>query len=284
MPVDLGDTVPLTVTVRSAAGTPVNAATIALTIELPDGATISPTVANPPASPGLYTYDHTTTMEGLHHVRWQATTPAAAYTDVISVRPARPGYLMSLAEAREHLGLRDRSADEELRRHMEAVTDVVEDYLGQVLIRRSIVETHHARRDTDLYTTRAWHTLVLRRRPVLSLTSVTGPGGAPSWAAADLVADLPNGIIHTAPTTSHFDRDVTVTYVAGHRVIPAAWTQAAKVILQHLWSTQRGERGAPRPRTPMATMDPVPGVWGIGYSLPNAAIELLGERPPGGIG
>ncbi|MBX6358141.1 MAG: hypothetical protein IRZ05_20120, partial [Micromonosporaceae bacterium] len=69
---DLGDVVPLSVTVTSASGQPEDATAVHLTITLPDGSTVTQgPIAS--TSPGVYDYDYATMQAGVHRVRWVAT-------------------------------------------------------------------------------------------------------------------------------------------------------------------------------------------------------------------
>ena len=63
---------------------------------------------------------------------------------------------------------------------------------------------------------------------------------------------------------------VTVTYVAGWGVsVPAAFNSFGRIVLQHLWDTQRGPAAMPMGGGDMVT------VPGFGFAIPNAAAELL---------
>jgi hypothetical protein len=70
---------------------------------------------------------------------------------------------------------------------------------------------------------------------------------------------------------------VMVTYVAGLTEVPANYGLASRIIVQHLWQTQRGSAGSPGVgglETPGA------GSYSYGYAIPNRAIELLGPQSP----
>jgi hypothetical protein len=71
-----------------------------------------------------------------------------------------------------------------------------------------------------------------------------------------------------------------VTYVAGRRIVPAAITAAAKIILQHLWRTQQGPGRPQRGVDDFDVTEPIPG---LGYAIPNRAVQLLEpyKQPPG---
>lgn len=95
---EVGDLVPLTIKVLDADGTPVNATTVALTVSLPDGNSISLAVTNPPAETGIYGVDFPSTLAGAHVATWTTTGPAAAYAQSFTVlaltgRPAPPADL-----------------------------------------------------------------------------------------------------------------------------------------------------------------------------------------------
>lgn len=88
MPFDLGDTVPLAVDIADAAGDPTAAGSVVLTIELPDGTSITPDVDNP--SVGRYVCDFVTTQAGRHAFHWNSVEPSSAFADVFDVRPGLP--------------------------------------------------------------------------------------------------------------------------------------------------------------------------------------------------
>lgn len=265
MAFDLGDVVPLAVTVTDAAGAPTNATTVTLTITLPDGTTTTPSVANPPASTGVYTCDYAPTQAGRYLARWTSTGPQAAYVDAFDVREATPAYLISLADAKKQLNMVSTATDEEVRDYLGAVTTVVEDHLGRVVVRRSFAEEHDARGGR----------FVLDRTPVVSLTSVARVDGAYTWDISTLHVS-PAGVVTSPLGTPPSGRVVSV-HIAGMALIPENYGLAARIILQHLWQTQRGTRGGPRPG---GLADSI-GVAGAGFAIPNAALELLGGGIPG---
>lgn len=263
MPYDLGDSVRLTAECRDAGGSLADASAVTLTVTLPDGTTATPTVAVPTET-GLYAHDYATAQAGRHSVRWVFTDPATAHTDVFDVRPAVPPLILSLTDAKAHLNITSTTNDDELRAWIESVTDLVEQYTG-ITVRQTFTETY----DVPRLGARA---LVLRRSPVLSLTAVSDSG------TDDVELDADNGIIRRP--SARFSGLTTVTYVAGRTVIPASITAAAKVILQHLWRTQRGSG-----RGPVRGDDESSTIPGFGYSIPNRALQLMEpHRLPPGVG
>ena len=166
---DLGDVVPLSVTVRDADGNPANATAVTLTVTLPDGTTgYSGTIT--PTSTGVYEHDYATTVEGRHVARWVATgSNASSFVDVFNVDPADPGYLVSLADLRDHLQLDDTDLlthGEELRRALRSASATVEALIGPV-VPRTVVET---------LPTFSGRYVWLSTTPVLTLTSATTSG------------------------------------------------------------------------------------------------------------
>lgn len=272
---DLGDLIPLGIELTDEDGLPSNASTVVLTITLPDGSVLLPSIANPPAVTGSYSADYVPAQEGRYTVRWVTTGPAAAFTDSFDVRDASKRSLISLAEAKTHLNmsLSRTNEDEELRAMIEAVTAVVERHRGEVIARRTIVETDP---------TGTSNRIVLSARPVISVTSIVDHSGN-----ADLVADwLLDGQNGTLSRLSSFHRGwrttgMTVTYVAGHVVVPAHYILAAKIILAHLWQTQRIQNIGQQPTLGGQSRrdEQIVTPSGMGFAIPHRAIELLGARP-----
>lgn len=278
MAYDLGDPVPLSFEVLSAAGVRTNATAVTLTITLPDGTTASPSVTNPPATTGLYRHDYAPTQSGRHLVRWVATGPAAAYTDAFDVRPAAPALIVSLADVKRQLNKSsdDTVDDDELREYVEATTAIVEEVRGEAVVRRAVVEDIELRCGTTA--------VLLGKRPIISLTSVATVDAVTTWAVADLHVSK-HGIV-TVQSGPAFYGLVRFTYVAGYAVIPANFSLAAKIIIAHLWETQqpalaRERWGAPGP---FGARGGEAGEFatsaGLGYAVPNRALELLGKPGP----
>ncbi|MFF9270429.1 hypothetical protein [Streptomyces rochei] len=269
MPFELGATVRLTGECRDPDGTLATAASAVVTITLPDETAVTPAVTEDPDKPGTYRADYVTTTPGRHTVRWVWTGPAAAYTDVFDVQEEAPPAILSLADARQHLNLVSTRDDGEVRFWINATTRAVEFFVGPV-VARSFTEEHQVR------DARA---VVLHRAPVLAVTAV--------------VSVLTGGVTYTVDSL-HVDRDtgevirldggrlsgrLRFTYRAGRTVIPENIRGAARIILEHLWLTQRGNRGG-LAGGGQDLSEPIPG---LGYAVPNRAIQLLepDRLPPG---
>jgi hypothetical protein len=109
----------------------------------------------------------------------------------------------------------------------------------------------------------------------VSVTSITDIASGSAMSLSDIEIDTNAGIIRRKLQLPFWSWGpfYTVVYVAGYGVtIPPAVNLAGRIILGHLWSTQRG------PAAPvgfgLANPDmtvPQPA----GYAIPNQAAELL---------
>lgn len=266
MAIDLGDVYRLSFSNYSPSGGLVNAGSMALTITLPDGTTTSPSVTNPPSVTGQYQYDYQTVQAGRHTARWVGTvTNPGAHVEVFDVRPADVPYIISLADAKAQLNSNTTVNDEELRTYVEAATGVIERHLGIAVVRRSRTEEHIVRNG-----------LVLNWSPVVAVTSMALVDGTYTWNVADLHWS-PAGVV-TSPFGVAPYGHVTVTYTAGTPIVPEEYALAARIIVQHLWQTQRPERGA---SSRSSSLGDSMGYQGAGFAIPNRALELLGSGLPG---
>lgn len=269
---DVGDQVHLTYDHKSPAGDLVNAGTMTVTITRDWDGTATTPVTVAPGSTGRYAYDYLTEQPGRHVARWVGVgANPGTYTEAFYVHPASPDYLISPDDARKALTSTDAAAaamtaqDDELRLFVVGATGAVEKRLGEVLLRRTIVECHDLAHPQPR--------LVCRRGPAISLTSVATVDGARTWELAGLHLDPNTGTV-TALSGPPFLGYLQLTYVAGYQVVPGNYVLAVRITLQHLWTTQRGSRGAPR----AGGMGPV---MPAGYALPNAASQLLPEPMSG---
>lgn len=269
MAFDLGAVVPLSVSITDSTGTLANAGAVTVTVTLPDATAVTPSNSNP--STGVYTSDYPTTQTGRHLVRWVATgTNASAYTDMFEVLPAAPLQILSLKDAKKQLNIPEANVtdDEEILDFVRATTAVCERYVGKI-VRETFTETHNGGK----------RCLLLRHLPVLSVTSVTESGGllgASAYALADYAGILTRVIgVQEYPWLAG-TQNIVVVYVAGSTSTPPSTGQAARIILQHMWETQRPAGGGPFSQQG-EEFDPR-----YLYSIPRRALELLGE-PIGGI-
>lgn len=165
--------------------------------------------------------------------------------------------LLTLAEAKTALNITVATYDTELQDYIDGAIATVEFICGPSASTNATEVVQGA------------GALVLSNRPVLTLTSVTGDlAGARD--VAYLRFDANSGVVRAKATvTPLLDDWYTVVYTYGRASIPAAMKQAAKVILKHQWSTQRG----PTAKQPVNTDGTF--VPGLGYAVPNAALQML---------
>jgi uncharacterized phiE125 gp8 family phage protein len=265
--IDLGAVYQVAVDVADASGAPTNPGDATLTIILPDGSTLSPAVPAPTTT-GQVRVDYATAQAGRHVWRLVTSNPTTAYADVFDVQPAAPDSIVSLAEARAHLNMRadETGDDDELRSFIAAATRAVERALGRAVVRRTI--TDRLRLPTPV------REVLLRNVPAASVTSVVSADGATIWNTGDLILDGESGSI-TAVSGPAFTGDVDVTYQVGMAVIPDDYRLAGKIIIGHLWETQRGTMGV------QLGDNDEPYVPGRSYAVPRRALELLDAALPG---
>jgi hypothetical protein len=273
MSYQLGDVVPLSVTVRDADGSAANAGQVDLTVTLPDGTT-DVTSGISPTSTGVYDHDYATTQAGRHGVRWVATgANASAYTDAFLVEPADDRDFISLAETKRHLrkDATKTSDDAELAEFIAAACAKIVDLIGPV---------SPATVTDEVEVCRPRRTIILDAHPVIEVTSVQLAGtpattidpadadaGTAGWRLADAGAGL---IDHTGgwPTGT-----VRIAYRAGRTPVPGNVRLAALELVKHLWQTIKLNTTGSRP--PVAGGDQIL-IAGTAYALPNRVRELLG--------
>lgn len=269
MPYDLGATARLTGECRDPGGALASAVTAVVTVTLPDETTVTPAVTEDPDTAGKYWADYVTTVPGRHSVRWVWSGPAAAYTDVFDVQEQAPPTILSLRDARAHLNKISSTDDDEVRFWNVAATRAVEHFVGPV-VARSFTEEHQVRNALAV---------VLHQTPVLALTAVDSVmTGGDAYTVDSLHVDLDTGEVLRLDGGLLSGR-LRITYRAGRTVIRENLTAAARIILEHLWLTQRGNRGG-LAGGGQDLSDPIPG---LGYAVPNRALQLLepDRLPPG---
>lgn len=180
---------------------------------------------------------------------------------------------ITLQDVKDQLNITTNTYDVELGGYLAAACDIVEEWAGVVEQRTIVGEfvdmlgySQATFIDPLGRSSLGTRVMVLRHRPVISITSITSsPSGAvfdPSWFNVDAAT----GIVRRIDGSTFFGQ-MTVTYVAGYATPPPWAVLAAKIIVQHLWRTQRGSRKG---------MGDDPGlVAGVGFLVPNQAAALL---------
>ncbi|HEX4816700.1 MAG TPA: hypothetical protein VFV66_28495 [Nonomuraea sp.] len=264
---DLGDQVPLSITITDEAGQLANATSVSLTITLPDGTTH---VQNPvaPASTGVYNYDYETLQAGVHRVRWVATgANASAFADVFDVEPAEGAPFISLADTKTHLHKLTDEDDEALRWFIGAGCQVIEDRMGHVTP-QTVVSDVPARRGV----------IVLPERPVISVTSVVRLPGGEVIPQADALAGTDGWTLKNAEgvlLVPAWCGAVRVTYRVGRSPLPQNFRLAGLDLIQHLWQGSQHNNSGGRPA--LGPSDAI--TTGLKpYALPYRVSELLGLK------
>ncbi|MEU4578930.1 hypothetical protein [Nonomuraea sp. NPDC023979] len=265
---DLGDVVPLSITIKDADGQLANAGAVHVTITTPDGvaATAGPVG---PTSTGVYDHDYETVQAGRHLVRWVATgANASAFTDAFDVEPADDGDFVSLADVKEHLKKTGTTEDDEaLRWFISAACRTITDRMGAVSP-VTMVSDCSARRGV----------VVLPTRPVVAVTSVVKlPGGDPLPAADALAGTSGWALENTEGVLSMPPHgQVRVTYRAGRSPLPPNFRLAALDLIKHLWQGSQHNNAGGRPM--LGDSDAIAAGLGRSYAMPYRVMELLGLK------
>lgn len=179
--------------------------------------------------------------------------------------------LITLDDAKAQLNITDDSQDAELQAYIDGLTPVIEGIIGPVE-NRTVTETV---RGTGA-------ALALQQVPAVSLTSLTAQlTGGTSYNVAGLHLDGATGIVRRLDGGYFTGGPWTAVYEAGRGTVPATVNLASRILLQHLWSTQRFSRGGlAGGGDDYSVTEPVPG---FGYAVPNRVLQLLEpyKQPPG---
>lgn len=274
---DIGDTTELLFTTTSPQGSPANPTNVVLTITLPDGTVVTPTITNPPAQTGSFLYDYVTTQAGRHQVHWLATGAVnEAFNDVFDVRASGSGMIFGLADAKDSIRAvaGSTSNDDKLRDYIGAVTAVIEALYG-IVVQRSFTEQRYGGTDT----------VSLSYQPVVSITSATEyiAGVAYALTQANNPASSTSYGFTFDPQKGSITRrnagglrivivdEIWVTYIAGLTIIPDNVLLAARELLRFWW--QFGQEG----RTNARSVGIEDTITVIGYAIPRRVVEMLGN-------
>ncbi|MFE4679191.1 phage head-tail connector protein [Streptomyces sp. NPDC056723] len=178
--------------------------------------------------------------------------------------------LLTLAEAKAQLNIETAADDAELQTYVDALTAVIEGYVGPVEV-QEVTETVDGQ----------GRYLCLLRPPIADLTSLTPVlDGGSSLDVARLHVDGPSGVIRRLDGGLFSGGPWTAVYTAGRGAIPPTINLAARILLQHLWRTQRGAARGGGPADDFSVTEPIPG---FGYAVPNRVLQLLEsyKQPPG---
>lgn len=265
----LGDVWTLTGNVTDINGNAANATAVTVTITDPDGVTAVSGGATSNPSTGTYTYTYAPDKVGMHIAVFTATGTNASVGPVeFYVHPVTVAGIVTLADAKTHLGLTQSDKDARVRAFVLTASDVVENYTGRKFRRTTVAAELHSGGKAAL---------LLHEFPVTSVTTVTESGTAVTTYAADLEAGVLYRSSDRSTAWASGVRNVSVTYVAGSNVVPNDVQQGVLEMVRHLWETQRGGSSFPRQANANDEFDPR-----TGYTVPRRVSELLDPyRMPG---
>lgn len=258
---EVGTLVQVQTIVRDLSGAVTNAPTVTITVTAPDGTPSTPTVTNTNAN-GVYTATITLTQAGLWRWTWSSSgAVVAVQSDQLTAVSTQRALVASLDEFAAQLNRTDSTDNNELRTYLAAATDWVERTIGGPIVPTTITETGQVRNGS----------YALRRRPVISVTSITPSLGDP-LSAGSYILDADTGVVRQIGNGWY-----TFVYRAGLSVMPERVKLAGLMLAEHLWQVQNGGGGLPFP----GDADLTPQVP-MGFAVPRRVEELLAvDREPG---
>jgi hypothetical protein len=276
----LGQPCRISTTVRDVTGAFVNAGTLTLLVKLAqaDGTWLTTGTYASPVNDGigLYHQDIPVTdlaVTGHYQYTWTSTGAGAGVAPgEFDVFDPFETAVLPLQDAKDQLNIpaSNTASDAEIASFIATIESALKSYTGGPIVNKVIT----AERSEMM----SGQTVIpVRQRPLVSVTSITGANGNPIDISAGLDLDANAGLIRRqlglpfyGPFAAWLPM-VNVTYVAGWgTAVPPAFNTAARIILQHLWGTQR----APSLQGPLAGGTDVI-LPGFGFAIPNAAAELL---------
>jgi hypothetical protein len=267
---DLGDKVYLSWNTVDSSGAAVNPGTVTLNITLPDATNVSVTTST--SVTGTYTGSYLPTQVGRHILAWAATGAyPQAFSDIFEVRDINDIGIVGYDEVLEYLSIPSASANEnEVRRFIDAATDLAEGYVGQVLGRRTYT--------SELYDG-GGEFIRIRNPKAISISSVYENSALVSSSAYALdytgqrLYRIGSGSLYATNSYGYWAQgmnNLSITYVAGYVNPPMSAKQGVLEIIRHLWQTQRGGMNVMSRALGGDELYQAPT-----YSLPRRAMELL---------
>jgi hypothetical protein len=274
-----GAPVRVSTTVRDVTGTLVNAGAISLVVKLAqaDGTLATTGTYASPANDGtgLYHQDIPAadlTALGHYSYVWTSTGTGAGVSppaDFDIIDPFEVSVL-PLQDAKDALNIPQATttSDTEIASYIATIESSLERATGGPIVNRVVTERSEMMQNQTV--------IPVRQRPLVSVTSIASASGSAIDISGGLDLDVNAGLIRRqlglpfyGPFFSWLPK-VTVVYVAGWGTsVPPAFNSFARIVLQHLWSSQRGPAALPMGGGEMAV------VPGFGFAIPNMAAELL---------
>ena len=264
-----GQPVRIPVTVRDVNGNLADAGAVTVVVQKPDATQTSYTAAHD--STGQYHQDLPAAPDLAQngHYLWTATATApnagVARGDFDVFDPWEPAVL-PLQDAKDAVNIPAATTtyDNELQIYVDTITGMIEHLTGGPAATRTITGERCEMRN--------WTQLTLRKRPVVTVTSITDEWSGASVSTADIVVDTNTGIVTRKGNLPFWFRGpwCLVTYTAGWGTsVPPAFNVAARIILTHIWETTRGPGMAPVPGLEETLLP------GYSFAIPNRALEVL---------
>jgi hypothetical protein len=273
-----GQPVRISTTVRDTSGALVNAGTLTLTVKLAqaDGTLATTGTYASPVNDGtgLYHQDIPVTdlvAAGHYQYAWTSTgTGAGASFGEFDVFDPFETSVLPLQDAKDSLNIPQAttSSDTEIQSYIATIESNLERATGGPLVNRVVTERSEMLSGQTV--------IPVRQRPLVSVTSIASASGSLIDISGGLDLDVNAGLIRRqlglpfyGPFFSWLPK-VTVVYVAGWGTsVPPAFNSFARIVLAHLWTSQRGPAALPMGGGEMAV------VPGFGFAIPNMAAELL---------
>lgn len=172
--------------------------------------------------------------------------------------------ILTLTQGKAQLGITTDVHNTELTEYIAGVEQVVVKHIGPVDDVTITEDVAGGRRS-----------LILSRSPLVSVTSVTLDDGTEVTGPYIVDSDPRVPIVRRQGSGLFPLGRLRVVYVAGRGgACPPAASIAARIILQHLWATQRGPETR-RPPITSAGDDDLVQVAGLGFAVPRRAVEML---------
>ncbi len=179
--------------------------------------------------------------------------------------------VLPLADGKDHLNI-DQAVtkyDGEIAAFIATIESALERFTGGPLVNRQVTERAEMLSNQTV--------ILVRQRPLVSVVSVTSASGGAIDISGGLDIDTNAGTVRRKlglPFYGPFFQwlpQVNIVYVAGWGTsVQPAFSSAARIILAHLWESQRGPASLPGlGGGDMVTMP------GFGFAIPNMAAELL---------
>src|SRR5258707_3379397 len=215
-----------------------------------------------PAAPDHYQYAR----------KAAGTGAGVSFGDFDVFDPFEPA-LLPLQDAKDALNIPQTvtTSDSEIQAYIATIESNLERMTGGPLLNTAIVAERAEMQDRQTV-------ILVRQRPLVSVTTVTAASGRTIDLSGGIDIDVNAGTFRRKLGLPFFGPffswlpQVNVTYVAGWGVtIPAAFSTAARIVLQNLWETQHG----PSARPSMGASADMVTPPGFGFAIPNQAAELL---------